>query len=100
LSRTREHRRAGLRRRTHRGRRSYDDDGQRIGHAGTGELPGRLESVELGHPDVEQADVGAQPARQLHRHPPVDRLADDIDVGLRLEHHTQPGTDDRLVVSD
>ena len=52
-----------------------DDDRHRVLDAGPGELPGRLDPVQAGHPDVEQADVGTKLARQRHRLAPVGRLA-------------------------
>ena len=36
----------------------------RVGDTGPAEQAGRLEAVELGHADVEQAHVGAQPLGQ------------------------------------
>ena len=60
----------------------------------------RLDAVELGHPDVEQAHVGPQLAGQRHGLTAVGRLADHLDVGLGVEDHAQPGPDDLLVVGD
>ena len=54
----------------------------------------------LGHPDVEQADVGPQLAGERHRLAPVGGLADHLDVGLGVEDHRQPGADELLVVGD
>ena len=45
-----------------------------------GQRPGGLDAVHAGHPDVEQAHVGAQPPGQLDGPLPVGRLADDLDV--------------------
>ena len=74
--------------------------GDRVLDAGTGEQPGRLDAVHAGHPDVEQAHVRAQPPGQLDGLAPVGGLADDLDAGLRVEDHRQPGADDLLVVRD
>jgi hypothetical protein len=64
------------------------------------ELAGRRDPVQAGHPDVEQAHVGAELTGQLHRFEPVDRLTDHLDTGLRTEDHRQPGADEFLVVRD
>ena len=53
-----------------------------------------------GHADVEQAHVGAQLAGERHRLASVGGLADDLDVGLGVEDHPEPGADDLLVVGD
>ena len=39
-------------------------------------------------------------ARGLERLQAVARLADDLDVGLRLEDHPEAGAHERLVVDD
>ena len=28
------------------------------------------------------------------------RLCDDLEIGLRVEHHSEPSQDDRVIVSD
>ena len=68
--------------------------------SGPGELPGRLDAVELRHPDVEQAHVGAELARERDRLAPVGGLADHLDAGLGVEDHPQPGADELLIVGD
>ena len=40
-----------------------DDDAERVGSVGPGQEAGCLEAVELGHADVEEADVGSQVTR-------------------------------------
>jgi hypothetical protein len=65
---------------------------------GAGELAGGLYPVDLGHADVEQAHIRPQPAGQRHRFSTVGGLPDDFDAGLGVEDHSQPGTDDFLVI--
>jgi hypothetical protein len=66
-----------------------------------GEDPaGCLEPVQVGHLDVHQDDVGTAPARELDGVAPVDRLADDVEVGLQLEDGAKARADERLVVGD
>ena len=62
--------------------------------------PGRLDPVDLRHAHVHQDDVRRDAARQLDRLAPVGRLADDLEVGLRLEDHPEAGAHECLVVDD
>ena len=64
------------------------------------QLPGRLDPVDLGHADVHQHDIRRDAARLLDRLSPVGRLADDLEVGLRLEDHPEAGAHECLVVDD
>ena len=73
-------------------------DGEGVGDGRTGEGPGRLDAVDPGHPDVEEAHVGAQAPRQLDGSPAVSGLADDLDVRLGVEDHREPRADELLVV--
>src|SRR3712207_9058467 len=58
--------------------------------ARAGEHPPRgLDPVELGHADVHEHDVGAQAARRVDGLQPVRRLADDLEVLLRVEDHPE-----------
>jgi len=61
---------------------------------------GRLEPVQVGHLDVHQDDVGTSPARELDGVATVDRLADDVEVGLQLEDRAKARAHERLVVGD
>ena len=61
---------------------------------------GRLQAVEAGHLDVHQHDVGPPPACEVHRVEAVDRLADHLDVRLRLEDRAEARAHERLVVGD
>ena len=60
----------------------------------------RLEAVDHRHPDVEEAHVGPDAAGERHRLGAVGGLADDLDVGLRVEDHAEPGAHELLVVGD
>src|SRR4029450_13026447 len=80
--------------------RRDDHHGERILDGRPSQRTCRLEPVELGHADVEQADIGSQLAGEGDGFPAVPRLADHVDVGLGVEDHAQPGPDDLLVVGD
>jgi len=73
-------------------------DGQRILDLRPGELAGGFDAVDVGHADVEQAHVRPEPAGERHRRAAVSCLTDDLDVGLRVEDHPEPGSDDLLIV--
>nr|BFE69108.1 hypothetical protein GCM10020092_024090 [Actinoplanes digitatis] len=77
-----------------------DHDGDRVRHLGSGQRAGGLDAVEAGHPDVEEAHVGAQVPGQFDGAVPVGGLADDLDVRLRVEDHRESGADDLLIVGD
>ena len=49
---------------------------------------------------VEQRHIRLQAACQLDRLHPVGRLADDLHVGLRVDHQPEPAAHQRLVVGD
>ena len=68
--------------------------------AGPGQSAGHLDAVEPRHPDVDQADVGAQSAGQVDRLDAVGGLGDHGDVGLVLQDEPQPAADHRLVVGE
>ena len=52
------------------------------------------------HPDVHQDDVGAGPRGSVDRRRAVAGLADDVEVGLGVDHHAEPGAHQRLVVDE
>jgi hypothetical protein len=54
----------------------------------------------VGHADVHQDDVGPQLAGALDRLLAVSRLADDLEVVLRLQEEPEAGPDELLVVDD
>ena len=58
------------------------DDGPWVVDPGAGELPGGLDAVEFGHPDVEQTHVGAELPGEGDGSTSVCCLADHLDVGL------------------
>ena len=60
----------------------------------------RLEAVDVRHPDVHQDHVRLGLAGGEHGLEPVGSLADDLDVGLGVEDHPEPGPDEGLVVDD
>ncbi len=64
------------------------------------DAPGRLEPVELRHPDVHQDHVRIEAVGLLHGLEPVARLGDDVDVLLAGEQHAKAGANHRLVVGD
>ena len=79
--------------------RGDDDHRDRVGDLGPGQEAGGGEPVQLGHADVEQAHVRAQPLGELHRLASVGRLADDLDA-VGLEDEAEARAHHRLVVRD
>ncbi len=77
-----------------------DDHGERVVDVGSGEEPRRLDAVEFGHADVEQADVRSQVTGPFHGFASVRGLGDDLDPGLGVEDHRQTGSHQILVVGD
>jgi hypothetical protein len=69
-------------------------------HDGGGDLAGRLDAVELGHPEIHEDDVGAARPGQAHGLAPVTGLPDDVDFGLGGEKHPEAGADQGLVVDE
>src|SRR3954452_7523462 len=80
--------------------RGDDHHRERIFDARPGQRAGRAQPVKLGHPDVQQAHIGLQLPGQRYRLPTVARLGHDLDVGLSIQDHAQPGADELLVVGD
>jgi hypothetical protein len=68
------------------------------GRAGGDEAAGRLDAVDLGHPHVHEDDVRLGGRDDLDAPRAVTGLADDLEPGLGLHDHAQPGADHRLVV--
>jgi hypothetical protein len=66
--------------------RGDDDDGEWVGDVWARESAGDLDAVVLGHPDVEEADIGAQTASELEGVAPVDCLAYRV-VGRYLDEY-------------
>jgi hypothetical protein len=75
-------------------------DGDRVADLWPGEEPGGLDAVDIGHPDVKQADVWAQRTSESIGFSSVGGLADDLDVGLAAEYCRQSGPDNALIVSE
>ena len=70
------------------------------GGAGGDQPPGRLDPVQLGHPNVHQRDVGLQPGRQLDGLDAVRRLTHHGQVGLGVEDEPETAPHQRLVIGD
>ena len=68
--------------------------------AGGDDPPGRLDPVQLRHPDVHQDHVGLELGGQTHRLGAVLGLADDLEVRSRLDDQPEAAADERLVVGD
>ncbi len=64
------------------------------------ELLGQLEAVHVGHGDVDDGDVGLQPADDLESGCACPGLADDFEVGSALEQRFHACQDDRMVVDE
>ena len=67
---------------------------------GPARRPGDIDSVEAGHPDVDEADVGAQPPGQRDGLGAVGGLRDHGDVRLVFEDEAKSIADHRLIVGD
>ncbi|CAM5675047.1 hypothetical protein SCANM63S_05404 [Streptomyces canarius] len=65
-----------------------------------GQLLGRADPVQDGHPDVHHHDVGAQPLGEHDGLRAVLRLAHHLEGGVRREDQRQAAPDQRLVVRD
>ena len=72
-----------------------DDDPRRLRR--DEESLGGGQTVEQRHADV-LSTTGPRGRRQLECGQPVPRLADDLDLGLRLEDHPEAGAQQLLVV--
>ena len=68
------------------------------GRVGGEDAPGRLEPVQLGHPDVHQDDVGADASGLGDGLETVAGLGHDLDVGLVGEQQAEARPHHRLVV--
>jgi hypothetical protein len=62
------------------------------------QLPGGVDSVEAGHAQVHQDQVGPQLDDPGEGLVPVGSLAHDLEVGLLAEHRDQSSANDRVVV--
>ncbi len=72
----------------------------RRGDPDADQLRGRVDAVEVWHPDVEHRHVRPVRPHQVHGFPPVGGLADDLDVARRGQHRGDPHPDHGLVVGD
>ncbi len=61
---------------------------------------GGLDPVHLGHADVEEAHVGAEPLGEIYRVHTVGGVPDDLDVRLRIEDHGESRPDEILIVGN
>ena len=58
------------------------------------------EPVHVRHPDVEQHELGLRPAHEREDLRPGLRLADDLEVAVRLERAPDAVEDEPVVVGD
>ena len=71
------------------------------GHALVGtDPPGCLQTIDAGHPDVHQHDVGAMLACERDGLGAVFGLTDDFDVVSGVQQHAKAGADQRLIVGE
>jgi hypothetical protein len=73
---------------------------QHARRAAVGDLARGGDPVELGHADVHEHDVGREAPGAVDRLAPRGRLADDLDVGLRVQHHAEAGAGERVIVDE
>src|SRR3954454_24689199 len=81
-------------------RREHEDAGGVLGIAVRDHLTSGLEPVQARHADVHQRHVRLKQLDLLDALLTVDRLAHDLDVGLRVEDHLEARAHERLVVRD
>jgi hypothetical protein len=78
-------------------RREHDDlDVAKV--VGRGDVPGGLDAVDLGHPDIHQDNVSPFAAGQRDRVAPVGCLARNVHVGDGVDEQPEGGAQQRLVV--
>ncbi len=65
-----------------------------------GDQPGRLDTVDFGHPDVHDHDIGALGPGQSRRLPPVGGLSDDLHVRLGADEQPEGAAEQGLVVGE
>ena len=80
-------------------RREHHDP-RRIGSASRQQLGRGREAVHHRHPDVHQHDVGAAARTTASAFAAVGGLADDLEVGLRVDQHADAGAEQRLIVDE
>jgi hypothetical protein len=64
------------------------------------QLAGRGDPVEVGHADVHEHDVGAEPPGSLDGLAPGGRLTDDLDRRIAREELDEPGPHEIVIVGD
>ena len=68
-----------------------EDDDAGVAEAGIADnFRGGLKSVDAGHADVHEHDVGDELAGEPSRGLALGRFAHDLEVGLRLEQRANP----------
>ena len=83
-----------------------DVEGRQHHHPHTGQVrvgsdpPGGFDAVEHRHADVHQHHIGPLPTGQLDRLLAVGGLTDQLEVGGVVDHASQPGADQRLIIDD
>jgi hypothetical protein len=71
-----------------------------VGPVAAGELPGRLDAIQLGYPYVHDRHVGTVLAGEAHRFLAVAGLGDHLDVLLGVDDRAQPFAHQVLVVGE
>ena len=64
------------------------------------DLPRGLQTIDVGHPDVHQDQVGSQDACCGDRLGSIGRLTDHLQVGLTVDHHAKAQPHEFLIVDD
>src|SRR5579863_5253241 len=64
------------------------------------DLPSGLEAVEVGHPDIEQNNVGLHGRRKLNRLAAVFRLRTNFPARVAFQHGPDPAASQLMIVCD
>ncbi len=61
---------------------------------------GRFDAIHAGHAHIHQHHIGVQRLRQGDRLRAIAGLPDDGHIGLRADHHREPGAQQFLIIGD
>lgn len=64
------------------------------------DLLSRLNSIQLRHADIKNCDLRVMPGHQFNGFPSISGFRHNFEVRLLFEQEPQPGSNDRVVVSE